>query len=195
MDDLGDKPKQPVHIDNSQPVKMLKIDHTKKESAWLPGQIDNFQSAERAFVSNSRKQSQENDTQQKGIGSKFITKQRDELQHLMPQSRSYMSLEFDPEKDYKKEYLRIYIANVTIMDKNTQLKEENEALKKKITLYKSEKSSRQKAEELKEDDSLTNSESGSGSYSVGKRRKKRRKKEEIERAFKCSFKGCGKSYG
>ena len=104
-----------------------------------------------------------------------------------------ISFEFDIEKDYKKEYHRIYLANIAIMDKISRLTEENRNIKAKISTFKSEKTSRQRTDEQK-DDSDSN-ETGSEDFSLGRRRKKRRRKEEIERVYSCSAKECGRSYG
>lgn len=105
------------------------------------------------------------------------------------------SLEYEPEKDYRKEYHRIYLANVAIMDMINQTIEDNNSIKVKISTIKSEKSSKLKAEANLEEGSDSNNESGSEDFSSNRKRKRRRKKEEIKRDFVCSVTECGKSYG
>jgi hypothetical protein len=183
--------------DSAFPMKKIKVDGLHKHNPELTP--DEF---EGAFYSNSRKHSKDYDSGNKPTGG--MVAHRHTTDHGegigMPVSSNPIRIMvpnviFDQEKDYKKESNRIYLANLTIFDKIAQLKAENEALKKKILAVKSEKSSRMKAEEARDDESNSGNESGSGSYSIGKRRKKRRRKEEIERAFKCGFKECTKSYG
>jgi hypothetical protein len=42
------------------------------------------------------------------------------------------SLRFDASKDYKQEYLRIYLANLTVLDRIKQCRDENESMKRKM---------------------------------------------------------------
>lgn len=105
------------------------------------------------------------------------------------------SLEYESERDYRKEYHRIYLANVAIMDMINQTIDENNTIKVKITNLKSEKSSKLKTEVNIDDGSDSNNESGSEDFSSNRKRKRRRKKEEIKRDFVCSITECGKSYG
>lgn len=106
---------------------------------------------------------------------------------------AYPSFQYDPQKDYTKEYYRIYLANMAIMDNINGLKDQNKSLKEKIDELRSEKSSRLKTEDRREDSD--SNDSATEEFSSGRRKKKRRKKEEIERGFICSTKECGKSYG
>lgn len=114
---------------------------------------------------------------------------------VQQQKKTMTMLQYEPSKDYRREYYRIYLANVTIMDMINQTMDENSSLKSKIASLRSEKSSRAKQEEGRDDASASANDSGSEDYSVNKRRKRRRKKEEIERDYLCSQPDCGKSYG
>ena len=105
------------------------------------------------------------------------------------------SLDYEQDKDYRKEYHRIYLANVAIMDMINQTMDDNSALRTKISNLKSEKSSKLKTEQNAEEASDSCNESGSEDFSANRKRKRRRKKEEIKRDFVCSVPECGKSYG
>ena len=103
------------------------------------------------------------------------------------------TFQYDPQRDYTKEYYRVYLANMAIMDRINTLKEDNKSLKERIDEFKSEKSSRFKTEEKREESD--SNDSATDEFSLGRRKKKRRKKEEIERGFTCVTRECGKSYG
>lgn len=105
------------------------------------------------------------------------------------------SFDYEPDKDYRKEYHRIYLANVALMDMINQTMEENNSMRTKISYLKSEKSSKIKTEANQDDASDSNNDSGSEDFSSNRKRKRRRKKEEIKRDFVCSVPDCGKSYG
>lgn len=46
------------------------------------------------------------------------------------------ALGFDSGKDYKQEYLRIYLANLTVLDRIKQCKDENDTLRRRMVLPK-----------------------------------------------------------
>ncbi len=93
--------------------------------------------------------------------------------------------------------MSLYLANMAIMLKISQLDEEKVHLQRKLSQHKAERLSKNKSDENHDDDSNNsdNDSANSENMSAGRRRKKRRRKEEIERDFVCTFKDCGKSYG
>ncbi len=122
-----------------------------------------------------------------------IDVQKHQRELASKQTAMNLSFQYDPQKDYTKEYYRIYLANMAIMDMINNLKDDNKNLRDKIEEFKSEKSSRFKTEDRREESD--SNDSATEEFSSGRRKKKRRKKEEIERGFACINKECGKSYG
>ena len=128
-----------------------------------------------------------------GAAFATIDVQKHQKELAQKQNGAGPSFHYDPQKDYTKEYYRIYLANMAIMDMINGLKDENKSLKDKIEELRSEKSSRLKTEDRR--DETDSNDSATEEFSSGRRKKKRRKKEQIERGFTCATKECGKSYG
>ena len=79
------------------------------------------------------------------------------------------TFQYDPQRDYTKEYYRVYLANMAIMDRINTLKEDNKSLKERIDEFKSEKSSRFKTEEKREESD--SNDSATDEFSLGRRKK------------------------
>lgn len=186
-------------LSGEHPIKMIKRD--EKEDDLLEAR---FRKAQMDGIQNDMMDSLKENTRAINESQEPIERYLDEtnagfkqraILQTQQQKKAMPTLQYEPNQDYRKEYYRIYLANMTIMDMINQTMEDNSSLKSRITNLKSEKSSRMKVEEGRDDASVSANDSGSEDFSVNKRRKRRRKKEEIKRDFICSLPECGKSYG